>query len=326
MRDHRVEDFSENEISVFHNSVQVLGLEHSLSRITVKPGMFCALALALFFPQPSPRTAMPAASPFPLSMAGSDWVLTWSDEFDGPDESPPNPAKWNPMGGGNGWGNNELQYYTTRHKNIRQENGHLVIEAFREDFVGPDGIHRHYTSGRLTTQARFSQEYGRFEARIQVPSGQGVWPAFWMLGENFPTAGWPACGEIDIMETIGKEPASVRGSLHGPGYSGATPLTTAYILPQGRFSDGFHIFAVEWEPQSIRFYVDGGLFSTKTPGDLPAGGSWVFDHPFFILLNLAVGGDWPGSPDASTVFPQRMLVDYVRVYSRKKDGKRLASS
>jgi beta-glucanase (GH16 family) len=138
-----------------------------------------------------------------------------------------------------------------------------------------------------------------------------------MLGEDFSTAGWPACGEIDVMENIGKEPTSIRGSLHGPGYSGSSPLTTAYVLPKGRFSDGFHIFAIEWDPEMIRFYVDGELFATKTPADLPAGANWVFDHPFFILLNLAVGGDLPGNPDQSTVFPQRMLVDYVRVYSRK---------
>lgn len=258
-----------------------------------------------------------AAIPEAPDEIGKNWVLTWSDEFNGPDGSAPDPAKWTLMGGGSGWGNNELQYYTNRPRNIRQEDGHLVIEAFQEEFVGPDRVRRQYTSARLTTQKRFSQAYGRFEARIQVPSGHGVWPAFWMLGEDFPTTGWPACGEIDIMENVGKEPASIRGSLHGPGYSGASPLTTAYVLPRGRFSDGFHLFAIEWEPQSIRFYVDGELFATKTPADLPARANWVFDHPFFILLNLAVGGTWPGNPDETTVFPQRMLVDYVRVYTHK---------
>jgi beta-glucanase (GH16 family) len=192
-----------------------------------------------------------------------------------------------------------------------------VLEAVKEDFQGADGIRRSYTSARLSTEHHFSKKYGRFEARIQLPKGQGVWPAFWLLGEDFSTAGWPACGEIDIMENVGKEPATVRGTLHGPGYSGENPLTTAYALPRGRFSDGFHVFAVEWEPEAIRFYVDGELFATKTPADLPAGSRWVFDHPFFILLNLAVGGNLPGHPDDSTVFPQRMLVDYVRVYSRK---------
>jgi len=221
------------------------------------------------------------------------------------------------MEGGGGWGNNELEYYTARPKNVRQENGNLVLEARKESFQGPDGIHRDYTSARVTTEGRFSQKYGRFEARIQVPRGQGVWPAFWLLGEDFPIAGWPDCGEIDIMENVGKEPATIHGSLHGPGYSGDNPITSIYTFRRGRFSDRFHVFAVEWEPKVIRFYVDGELFATKTPADVPAGKRWVYDHPFFILLNLAVGGNFPGNPDDSTIFPQRMLVDYVRIYSRE---------
>ncbi len=247
----------------------------------------------------------------------SGWALTWNDEFNGPDGSEPDPAKWIVESGGDGWGNKELQYYTPRRQNIRQEKGSLVIEAIKEKFTGPDGIERNYTSGRLKTEGRFSQRYGRFEARIQIPSGKGIWPAFWILGDDFSTAGWPACGEIDIMENVGSEPAIIRGSMHGPGYSGPNALSTAFTLPTGRFSDGFHIFAIEWEPQVIRFFVDDKLYATKTPTDLPAGKRWVHDHPFFILLSLAVGGSFPGSPDNSTVLPQRMLVDYVRVYSRK---------
>ena len=246
-----------------------------------------------------------------------DWVLTWSDEFNGTDGSSPDTRKWNVETGGSGWGNDELQYYTSRSQNVRQQDGNLIIEAIHEKFVGPDGVRRDYTSARLTTERLFTQKYGRFEARIQVPSGQGVWPAFWLLGDNFPTAGWPECGEIDIMENVGKEPGVIHGTIHGPGYFGTTPLTTAYTLSQGRFADGFHIFAVEWEPQQIRFYVDDKLFSTKRSEDIPGGSRWVFDHPFFIILNLAVGGHLPGSPDASTPFPQRMLVDYVRVYARE---------
>jgi len=249
--------------------------------------------------------------------SASSWVLTWSDEFNGPDGSTPDPSKWIPESGGSGWGNNELQYYTPRLQNVRQEKGNLVIEATKEKFAEPDGVQRNYTSARLKTQGRFSQRYGRFEARIQIPSGQGVWPAFWMLGDDFSTVGWPACGEIDVMENVGSEPATIHGSLHGPGYSDVKPLTTAYALPRGHFTDGFHVFAVAWEPRVIRFYVDGKLYATKTPADIPAGQRWVYDHPFFIILNLAVGGNMPGSPDDSTVFPQRMLVDYVRVYSRR---------
>jgi beta-glucanase (GH16 family) len=245
------------------------------------------------------------------------WVLTWNDEFNGPSGASPDAAKWVIETGGNGWGNDELEYYTSRRENVRQENGRLVIEAVKEQFTGPDGVQRDYTSARLKTQGRFSQAYGRFEARIQISEGQGVWPAFWLLGEDFSIAGWPSCGEIDIMENVGKEPATIHGNLHGPGYSASKSVTQAFSLPKGRFSDDFHVLAVEWEPQVIRFYVDDRLYATRTPADLPMGTRWVFDHPFFLVLNLAVGGNMPGNPDSSTVFPQRMLVDYVRVYSRK---------
>jgi beta-glucanase (GH16 family) len=186
-----------------------------------------------------------------------------------------------------------------------------------EKYKGPDGVTRNYTSARLKTLGRFSQTYGRFEARIKIPKGQGIWPAFWMLGDDIIKSGWPASGEIDIMENIGKEPALVHGTIHGPGYNGAGGIGSSYALPDKRpFADDFHIYAVEWEPNAIRFYVDKDLYATRTPAELPPGGKWVFDHPFFILLNVAVGGGWPGSPDASSVFPQEMLVDYVRVYRR----------
>ncbi|HXY07636.1 MAG TPA: glycoside hydrolase family 16 protein [Terriglobales bacterium] len=258
----------------------------------------------------------PQQTASPPSARKAGWTLTWSDEFNGADGSSPDPTKWLVESGGNGWGNDELEYYTPRRQNVRQENGNLVIEAIKETFAGPDGVRREYTSARLKTQGRFGQRYGRFEARIQIPAGQGMWPAFWLLGDDFSTAGWPNCGEIDIMESIGSEPSTIRGSLHGPGYINFNPLTTAYRLPRGRFSDGFHVVAIEWEPQVVRFYADDHLYAAKTPEDLPPGKRWVYDHPFFVILNLAVGGNWPGSPDGSTVFPQRMLVDYVRVYSR----------
>lgn len=244
-----------------------------------------------------------------------NWVLTWSDEFNGPNGSAPDPAKWVLETGGNGWGNNELEYYAPRRENVHQENGNLVIEAIKEKYTGPDGIQRTYTSARLKTQGRFAQKYGRFEARIKVASGKGMWSAFWLLGDDFSKAGWPACGEIDIMENLGAEPSTIRGSMHGPGYSGGNSLTAVYTSPAGRFSDDFHIFAVEWEPQAVRFYVDGHLYETRTPADLSSDKRWVYDHPFFVVLNLAVGGTLGGTPDDS-MFPQRMLVDYVRVYSR----------
>jgi len=246
----------------------------------------------------------------------SKWVLTWSDEFNGPNGSAPDSKKWIMETGGNGWGNQELEYYTSRRENARQENGKLVIEAIKEPFTGPDGVRRDYTSARIVTEGLFAQKYGRFEARIKLPSGRGIWPAFWILGDDLKTAGWPACGEVDIMENIGSQPATNHGSMHAPGYSGGHALTASYTLPHGRLSGGYHTFSLEWEPSAVRFYVDGHLYETRTPRDIP-GKRWVFDHPFFILLNVAVGGTWPGSPDASTTFPQRMLVDYVRVYSRR---------
>ena len=255
--------------------------------------------------QPSPST--PTA-----------WSMTWSDEFNGSDGSAPDSTKWTAETGGGGWGNNELETYTARTRNASQQLGNLVITAIQESYAGSDGIVRNYTSARLKTATHFTQAYGRFEARIKIPRGQGLWPAFWMLGDDIDNVGWPRCGEIDIMENIGSEPGKVHGSMHGPGYSGATPLTAIYTLPSGAFADDFHIFAVEWEPGVVRFYVDGNLYLTETPANLPAGTQWVFDHPFFILLNVAVGGNFPGSPDATTVFPQSMLVDYVRVYARTK--------
>ena len=256
---------------------------------------------------------VPATSP---SAAGQQpWILIWSDEFNAPNGSAPDPTKWTYDIGGGGWGNNELETYTGRAQNARLQDGMLIIQALKETFAGPDGITRSYTSARLKTQGLFQQAYGRFEARIKIPYGQGLWPAFWMLGDNIGKVGWPNCGEIDIMENIGREPSIIHGTIHGPGYSGGSGISASYTLSADqRFADDFHLFAVEWEPNVIRFYVDTNLYKTTTVADLPSGTTWVFDHPFFLVLNVAVGGNWPGSPDSSTVFPQTMQVDYVRVY------------
>jgi len=253
------------------------------------------------------------------SKVSEEYTLVWSDEFNGNDGSPPDPSKWTYDLGGSGWGNHELEYYTNRAENARIEDGKLVITARHETYVAPDGAKFNYTSARLKTQGLFSQAYGRFEARIKLPGGQGIWPAFWMLGQNFETVGWPKCGEIDIMENVGKEPGISHSSLHGPSSTNATSDMTATItLPAGqKLSDDFHVYAVEWEPGAMRFYLDANLYATFTSTQWPAGGTWVFDHRFFLILNLAVGGDWPGSPDATTVFPQTMQVDYVHVYKRK---------
>jgi beta-glucanase (GH16 family) len=252
------------------------------------------------------------------------WKLVWSDEFNGPDGSAVDSSKWVQETGGGGWGNNELEYYTRRPKNAFLEKGNLVIKVVEEKYSGSDGVSRNYTSARLKTQSKFSQTYGRFEARIKIPRGQGIWPAFWMLGADINRVQWPACGEIDIMENIGKEPALVHGTIHGPGYNGSNGIGSSFVLPGGeRFADDFHIYAVEWEPNTIRFYVDDHLYGTRTPADLPKETKWVYDHPFFILLNVAVGGDWPGNPDSTSVFPQTMLVDYVRVYEPVKPAPRM---
>ncbi len=246
------------------------------------------------------------------------WTLTWSDEFNGPDGSGIDTTKWVAQTGGTGWGNQEREYYTDSLTNAHQSGGNLVITATTEGASSQTCWYGQcqYTSARLQTMGLFSQQYGRFEARIKIPAGQGMWPAFWMLGNNINSAGWPTCGEIDIMENIGKEPGTVHGSMHGPSASGATNLTASYVLPSnGVFADGFHVFAAEWAAGTVSFYVDDNLYETVTAAGSPAGDTWVFDQPFFLLLNVAVGGTWPGDPDGTTVFPQTMLVDYVRVYS-----------
>jgi hypothetical protein len=244
--------------------------------------------------------------------APAGWTLTWSDEFDGAANASPDATKWTYDMGGGGWGNNELEYYTSRTSNVATDGqGHLVITLRAESYMGSA-----YTSARIKTQGKFTQAYGRFEARIKIPGTQGVWPAFWMLGADISTNPWPACGEIDIMENVGKEPAVNHGSLHGPGYSGGSPLTGKYTLPSGRLSDDFHLYAVEWENNVIRFYVDDALYETRTNADVPSGSKWVYDHPFFMILNVAIGGGFPGAPDSTTVLPQAMTVDYVRVYAR----------
>jgi beta-glucanase (GH16 family) len=277
--------------------------------------MFTTTFMALLFA--SFGTCKATASDAVLQAAESGWTLVWSDEFKGPDGSRPDPAKWKFDVGGNGWGNDELEYYTNRPENSFIRGGNLVIQAQEESFTGSDHMTRDYTSARLTTQGLFAQAYGRFEARIKIPRGQGLWPAFWLLGNNFGKTGWPACGEIDIMENIGREPFSIHGSMHGPGYSADLGITSEYKLPRGgQFFDDFHVFAIEWEPKVVHFFVDQELYATFTPSRLPPGMRWVFDHPFFIILDVAVGGDWPGPPDSTTVFPQVMLVDYVRVYKR----------
>jgi beta-glucanase (GH16 family) len=255
------------------------------------------------------------ASASSLDGALPGWKLAWSDEFDGPANALPNAQYWQFETGGHGFGNNQLEFNTARPENASLDGqGALVLTARKESYMGSS-----YTSARLKTQGKLERTHGRFEARMRLPQGQGIWPAFWMLGSDIGGVSWPACGEIDIMENIGKEPTIVHGTLHGPGYSGASGIGAPYSLPNGgRYADDYHVFAIEWEEQVVRWYVDGKLYQTRTPRDLPSGAKWVYEHPFFLLLNLAVGGQWPGNPDAATVFPQRLTVDYVRVYERAR--------
>lgn len=194
-------------------------------------------------------------------------------------------------------GNKERQYYTDSASNAALDgNGNLVITARKEN---PNNFqcyygHCEYTSARLLTSGKFSHVYGTIEARIKLPIGQGFWPAFWMLGDNFGTVSWPECGEIDIMENVGNDPLNVRGSLHGTGYSGDERLTSTFHSSSGQpFANDFHIYRIVWSPSSITFSADGVNYGNKTPSDTH-GNRWVFDHPFFIILNLAVGGSGPG--------------------------------
>lgn len=258
---------------------------------------------------PEPPALAAAAMPAP-------GALVWSDEFDGPAGTAPDNSKWVHDTGGSGWGNGELQYYTSSTRNAALDGkGNMALTARREN---PSGYQCHYgtcqyTSARLLTAGKFGKTQGRFEARLKLPIGQGMWPAFWMLGNNVFADGWPNSGELDVMENIGKEPGTVWGSIHGPGYSGANAANAGYTLPNGKaLGDAFHTFTADWGPDSITWYIDGIPYSRKTKADTP--GPWVFDHDFFLLLNLAVGGHWPGAPDAGTAFPQSLLVDYVRVY------------
>ncbi|MFK2821157.1 glycoside hydrolase family 16 protein [Flavobacteriaceae sp. LMIT009] len=239
------------------------------------------------------------------------WDLTMSDEF--MYSGAPDNEIWdyNIGTGSNGWGNNELQYYTDRRENVVVEDGVLKIIARQEQFEGSG-----YTSARLVTKGKFEQQYGRFEARMKLPWGQGLWPAFWLLGNDIDAVGWPQCGEIDIMENRGQEPTLINGTLHGPGYSAGESVGKGFDLGNDRFDTGFHDFGIEWGPGYINFYVDDVLYNQLTPEDVS--GEWVYDHPFFIIINVAVGGNYVGAPNSSTSFPQTLEVEYVRVYSYDK--------
>jgi beta-glucanase (GH16 family) len=245
----------------------------------------------------------------------SDYKLVWEEDFN---DNEINSDHWNFVEGGHGFGNHEHQYYTARPDNAYIEDGKLVIKALKEEYEGMP-----YTSAKLTTQNKLDWTYGKFEFKAKLPFGQGIWPAIWMMPSDEKRYNtWPMCGEIDIMELVGHEPGKVHGTLHY-----GTPHTYTggyYYLPGGKkFSDDFHVFTLEWEQGEFRWYVDGvhyltqNKWFTKDPKDgteheFPA----PFNREFYLQLNLAVGGDWPGYPDETTTFPQTMEIDYIKVYQK----------
>jgi beta-glucanase (GH16 family) len=279
-----------------------------------------ALAGALIAGSGGAATAATSPRAIQAPRAVAPAAATFTDDFDGVAGAGVDQSKWRFETGDN-INNHERQYYTSgTHNAALDGQGHLVITARKENPANYQCWYGtcQYTSARLNTAATFTQAYGHFETRMKIPRGQGMWPAFWMLGTG--SAGWPGNGEIDIMENVGFEPGTVHGTIHGPGYSGSAGIGAGYSLPSGQsFADGFHIFAVDWAPSSITWSVDGHAYETRTPADLN-GNPWVFDHPFYLLMNLAVGGYWPGDPDGSTSFPQQLVVDYVHVTTSSSGG------
>jgi beta-glucanase (GH16 family) len=270
---------------------------------------FILAACAVTGPEPTPTSVPPTPVPSPTAeWERTGWEIVWHDEFE---ETELDLKNWTFDIGGGGWGNQEWQAYTDRPENVRLEEGMLVIEAREEpEFIGG----REYSSARIKTQGLHAWQYGRIEARLKLPYGQGIWPAFWMLGDDIYKRGWPAAGEIDILEFIGREPDHIYATVHGPGYSGGGGIGSSITVPADSLRDDFHVYAIEWEQNEIRWYFDDRQYFKLTADDVPD--EWVFDHPFFIILNLAVGGRWPGYPDDTTVFPQFLYVDYVRVYQK----------
>jgi len=274
--------------------------------------------LALAANLPADASEAPSSDE-PAAAAPAGWNLAWSDEFTGSSGTSPNDANWVfDTGGEPQWGNQEWQYYTDRPENVSLDGaGNLAITARKEQLPGMAGCPYgscDITSGRITSKGKFAQAYGRLEASIKVPKGQGMWPAFWMMGANIDEVNWPECGEIDIMETVGKTPNQVEGTAHATGFpeagiGGATTVSAP-------LADAFHTFAVEWKPASVTWFVDTTAYFTISKSELASGQQWPFDQPFYLLLNLAVGGEMPGSPDASTPFPSTMLVNYVRAYTQ----------
>ncbi len=270
------------------------------ARLLVAPAALLVAGALVAAPQSQAASAVPA-----------NLLASFSDDFDGPAGAGVDGSKWGHETGDN-VNNHERQWYTDGTANAALDGqGHLVITAKKESsgnncWYGPC----EYTSARLNSSGKFAASSGHIEARMKLPRGQGMWPAFWMLGTDIGSAGWPNCGEIDIMENVGFEPNTVHGTIHGPGYSGSAGIGAPYSGPN--FSDDFHTYAIDWSTDRIVWSVDGNAYQTRTPADV-GGNQWAFNHEFFLILNLAVGGYWPGDPDGSTQFPQQLVVDYVHV-------------
>ena len=273
----------------------------------------------------TPATLPPSTTPPPTSTpTATAWTLVWSDEFEGPAGSRVDAAKWgHDLGdgcasGNCGWGNTEREYYTDAPENVSLDGeGRLRIVARQAPaglicYYGPC----RYTSGKITTRGKMTAAPGRVEARIKLPIGQGLWPAFWMLGSGFPAVSWPACGELDIMEFKGSIPGSMSSAIHGPGYSGNTPFAHTHTLPGVSFASDFHTFAVEWDADLVQFSVDGTRHYSVSRSELLQRGSSILGQPYFIILNLAVGGHFDGDPQSDAILPATMLVDWVRVYRK----------
>lgn len=239
------------------------------------------------------------------------YTLSWADEFDA---GTLNTNTWTHQNGDGcpnicGWGNNELEYYTDRPQNIFFQDGKMIIEARKESFGG-----KNYTSSKILTAHKKTFKYGRIDIRAKLPKGKGIWPAFWMLPQNNVYGGWPSSGEIDIMEMVGHDPGRTHGTLHyGPG-PGSIQYNRNTALSSGTLHDEFHVYSLEWKQDQVKWFLDGNLFSTANKSDLQAGTTYPFNEDFYFIVNLAVGGNWPGSPDAATSFPQWLIVDYIRVY------------
>ncbi len=273
------------------------------------------------------------------AVAPANWVLRWSDEFNDAAGTPPNPNVWTPeisdgavgVEGNIGWGNSELEYYTDKPENVSTDgNGNLVIRVSKVD-TGTSQLWCHYgaceyTSARLVSKDKAEFQYGKIEARAKVAAGEGLWPAIWTLGENFPTTAWPTSGEIDIMEFVGKDPMRVFGTIHGPGYSGGGGIVNTYSFSPTAVYNGYHTYTVEWTPGKIDWYVDNIKYHSATTATIPTGTQWVYDHPFFLILNQAIGGNFGGTVGKDVVFPADMLVDYIRVYQAPDTAERYEAS